>query len=212
MSLVEMPAIAPVSLRIGPASAGISMSPEAFDAITDFDDSVNYELIKGVLVVTPMSSRQERSPNELLGNWLFVYSQQHAQGKYVVVTLFEEYLTTRKNRRRADRVIWVSRAGIRPDPDIDIPTIVVEFVSPGKAAWRRDYIEKRDEYLEAGVIEYWVIDRFLRQLSVYALQAGQPTERVVNETETYRTDLLPGFELPLAALLAAADEWRQADQ
>jgi Uma2 family endonuclease len=69
-------------------------------------------------------------------------------------------------------VIWVARGERHPDPDVDIPTIVVEFVSPGKAAWRRDYIEKRDEYLETGVIEYWVIDRFSRQLAVYCLQAG----------------------------------------
>ena len=217
MSLIEMPAIAPVSLRIGPASAGVSMCPDEFDAITEYDDSVNYELINGVLVVTPMSSRFERSPNDLLGFWLHIYQDRHPEGACLVDTIFEEYVRTRSNRRRDDRVIWVARTGIprtgiQPDPGIDIPTIVVEFVSPGKAAWRRDYMEKRDEYLEAGVVEYWVIDRFSRQLSVYALQAGQPTERVVHETETYRTDLLPGFELPLAALLAAADKWRQAEQ
>jgi Uma2 family endonuclease len=97
---------------------------------------------------------------------------------------------------------------MRPVPNADVPTIVVEFVSPGKAAWRRDYIEKRDEYLEAGVLEYWVIDRFCRQLTVYSLHAGKPTERVVNEPEIYRPELLPGFELPLAA----ADRWGQVDQ
>ena len=30
---------------------------------------------------------------------------------------------------------------------------------------------------------------------------------VVKETQTYQTDLLPGFELPLSRLLAKADDW-----
>ena len=188
------------------------MSPEEFDAIAESDDSVNYELINGVLVVTPMSSRSERSPNDLLGYWLQSYQYRHPEGSCLVDTLFEEYVRTRSNRRRADRVMWVAHSGIRPIPNTDIPTIVVEFVSPGKAAWRRDYVEKRDEYLEAGVIEYWVIDRFSRQLAVYSLQTGKPAERLIGESDTYRSPLLPGFELPLGELLAAADRWVQTDQ
>jgi hypothetical protein len=38
---------------------------------------------------------------------------------------------------------------------------------------------------------------------------GGPVEQVVQENEVYRTDLLPGFEVPLARLLALADEWRK---
>jgi len=57
------------------------------------------------------------------------------------------------------------------------------------------------------VIEYWVIDRFQRTMSFFSSQPGVPPMRVVAATETYQTPLLPGFELPLAALLAAADVW-----
>jgi Uma2 family endonuclease len=185
------------------------MSPDEFDAIVDYDDAFNYELIHGVLVVTPMASRSERSPNELLGNWLYVYRQQHPAGKCLVDTVFEEYLRTSGNRRRADRVLWVAHSGRRPDPDVEVPTIVVEFVSAGKAAWQRDYVEKRDEYLQAGVAEYWVIDRFRRSLTVYTRQSEQVAERTIREAEVYRPALLPGFELPLAEILAAADRWSE---
>ena len=212
MSLVDIPVSISTGMRIGAASAGVSMSADEFDAITDYDDSVNYELINGVLVVTPMSAYSERSPNDLLGHWLQKYKYEHSSGSRLIATVFEQYLHTQGNRRRADRVIWISRADNHPQPDIDVPTIVVEFVSPGKAAWRRDYVEKRDEYLEAGVVEYWVIDRFRRLLTVYSQKDGQPSEHVVPEAEIYRTELLPGFELPLAELLAAADKWNQTDQ
>src|SRR5258708_25079539 len=120
MSTVEVQ----TSARLGPESAGVPMTPAEFDAVTEYDDSVNYELINGVLVVTPMASRSERSPNELLGNWLYEYNRHHPSGKCLLETVFEEYLNTRDNRRRADRVIWVARPGAQSDPQVDLPTIV----------------------------------------------------------------------------------------
>ena len=119
-------------VRLGPESAGILLSPDEFDAATDYDDCFRYELIHGVLVVTPMASGAERSPNDLLGYWLNSYRYQHPAGSCLVETVFEYYLRTRGNRRRADRVIWVADFGSRPNPRTDIPTIVVEFVSSGK--------------------------------------------------------------------------------
>ncbi len=41
---------------LGLESAGILMSPDEFDAAADYDESFRYELIHGVLVVTPMAS------------------------------------------------------------------------------------------------------------------------------------------------------------
>ncbi len=36
-----------------------------------------------------------------------------------------------------------------------------------------------------------------------------PTYEIVTETQSYQTDLLPGFVLPLAKLLAKADQWKR---
>ena len=83
-----------------------------------------------------------------------------------------------------------------------MPSIVVEFVSVGKRNRARDYEAKRDEYLAAGVLEYWVIDRFRRQMTVFRHDGSRAG---VAESETFRTPLLPGFELPLSRLLAEAD-------
>jgi Uma2 family endonuclease len=59
-----------------------------------------------------------------------------------------------------------------------------------------------------GVREYWVIDRFERVMTVYFDDSGKPGERRIEENELYRSAILPGFELPLARLLAAADKWK----
>jgi Uma2 family endonuclease len=100
-------------------------------------------------------------------------------------------------------VIWAG-LGLVPDPQADVPTFVVEFVSKGKRNRVRDYEAKRREYRKIGVAEYWIIDRFRRMMTVFRLDGS---EQIVHEGETYRTPRLPGFELPLARLLAAADRW-----
>lgn len=97
--------------------------------------------------------------------------------------------------------------GRRPDLGSDIPTIVVEFVSAGLRNWQRDYVEKRDEYLALGVAEYWVFDRFERNLTVFRKTSDAWEQQIVRENEVYRPELLPGFELALARLLAVADRW-----
>ncbi len=195
---------------IGPGSAGILMTPEEFDAITDYDQLYRYELIHGVLVVNPIPSEAEVGPNEQLGRMLLNYRDQHPQGTALDDTLPERYVRTHESQRRPDRVIWAG-LGRQPNPRIDLPTIVIEFVSASKRDRQRDYVEKRREYLEIGIAEYWIIDRFRRVMTVYRQETAKPAEQLVGEKETYRTDLLPGFELPLARLLAVADAWKEPE-
>ena len=90
------------------------------------------------------------------------------------------------------------------------PRAKLRDVSAGRRNWRRDYLLKRDEYMTAGVREYWIIDRFRRTLTVYARRRGRVRELVITEGEVYCTPLLPGFELPLARLPALADQWHSA--
>jgi len=190
---------------IGPEQNGLKMTPQEFDDLTEVDELYTYELIHGVLVVNPPPLEQERGPNEELGYWLRQYQETHAQGNSLDATLSEQAVRTPDSRRRADRVIWAG-LGRQPDPVNDVPTIVVEFVSAGRRNWQRDYIEKRDEYLSLGIREYWVIDRFQRMMTVYRSN-DETQKQIIQENETYRPELLPGFELPLAKLLAAADRW-----
>ena len=206
MSTIEIETDAPVVL--GPDLAGTLMTPEEFDAVEECEEDYVYELIHGVLVVSPPPLEKERDPNEELDFLLRLYREQHPQGSALDATLSEQFVRTLDSRRRADRVIWAG-LGRLPDPRRDVPTIVVEFVSSGKRNRLRDYVEKRGEYLAIGVAEYWVIDRFRRTLTVY--RAGEP-DLVIPHDGTYQTPRLPGFELPLARLLAAADRWQVGDR
>ncbi len=198
---LPLPATRP---KIGPESAGVLMTPAEFDAITDYDELYNYELIHGVLVVNPIPSPGETDPNGELEFVLRDYKKNHPQGSCIDKTLVEQYIYTGDSRRRADRVIWIG-LGRTPDLQNDVPTIIVEFVSRSKRDFRRDHVEKRKEYLQLGVQEYWVISRFERTFTVY--RPTEPTETVVKEFDMYSTDLLPSFELRLEEIIAIADDW-----
>jgi Uma2 family endonuclease len=191
-------------LRLGPRSAGLLLTPAEFDRAR-VQEGWRYELINGVLVVSPTPSRQERGPNETLGHWLQNYQERHPHGRALDATLPEEEIETKQNRRRVDRAIW---AGLGRDPDEgEAPTIAVEFVSRGKVNQERDYIAKRVEFREIGVREYWVIDRFRRCLTVFRFVGDKDEDLRIPEVETYETPLLPGFTLDLKQLLALADRW-----
>ncbi|MGZ3356516.1 MAG: Uma2 family endonuclease, partial [Isosphaeraceae bacterium] len=198
----------PNTARLGRHSNGMLMTPEEFDATTDFDELYSYELIHGVLIVSPPPGESERDPNDELGNLLRVYKSSHQAGSALDKTLPEQYVRLADSRRRADRVIWAGLGRV-PNPQTDVPAIVVEFVSRRHRDRVRDYEEKRREYLAIGVLEYWVIDRFRRIMTVCRGRPGpgEPAERVIKENEVYRTPLLVGFELPLAQLLKVADDW-----
>lgn len=199
-------------IRFGPRSAGKLMTPEEFDATPEsaWDDRYRYELIRGILIVVPPVGGSEADPNQYLGYLLLQY-QQPDRGRAVLdVTLPERYVPGTENRRRCDRVVWVG-LGRLPDLMQDVPAIVIEFVSMSRRDALRDYEAKRDEYLAAGVREYWIIDRFRRIMTVYRKGMIGPAHQILIESQTYETDLLPGFVLPLATLLSLADRWKKQE-
>lgn len=200
--------VKPRETEIGPLQNGVVMTPVEFDR-AEFEDGWRFELIHGVLVVSPIPLEQEADPNEELGRLLRNYQEFHPQGKALDKTLSERLVKVGDNRRRPDRVVWAG-LGRRPKRD-EIPTIVIEFVSEGRRNWMRDYIEKRDEYLSLGVSEYWIVDRFQRTLTVYRLEKGKPKKKAYRDNQEFKTPLLPGFELPLSRLFQLADEWAEEE-
>ncbi|REJ80640.1 MAG: Uma2 family endonuclease [Planctomycetota bacterium] len=186
---------------IGPRCNGMLMTTDEFDAADDWEPGYRYELVHGVLIVSPPAGIGERKPNDELGYWLMSYRDTHAQGSALDDTAPEHTLKTSTGRRRADRVIWTG-LGRTPDYENDVPSIAIEFVSERSRDRKRDYEEKPQEYADAGVREYWVIDRFARSLTVFR---GPQGRTVLREGDVYATDLLPGFELSVSRLLEIAD-------
>jgi Uma2 family endonuclease len=193
---------------MGPAANGILMTPREFDR-TKFERGYRYELINGVLVVSSAPLENERDPNDELGFLLRKYQQEHPQGSILDSTLPEQTIRTRANRRVADRAIWVGLG--RLPKRSEAPAIVVEFVSKGKRNMVRDYETKRDEYMVCGVLEYWVVDRFERTVTVFQPSGRRYRRKVYKENQILTTERLPGFELPLARLFSLANRWTEEE-
>lgn len=198
----------------GPRDAGLPMTIEEFEA-AEFEPGFRYELIHGVLVVTPPPLEEERDCNEELGFWLRTYQATHPRGSTLDLTLPEQNIRTLAQNRRCDRAVWI---GLGRPPRTrgpverrDLPAIVVEFASARGADQRRDYEEKQIEYRDMGIREYWIVDRFSRSMAVYCRSGGAWEKRVFGETQTYTTDLLPGFELSVGRLLRVADKYRDTE-
>ncbi|MEM1304260.1 MAG: Uma2 family endonuclease, partial [Planctomycetota bacterium] len=147
MSLLEIEGIETAALPapIGPNANGMLMTAEEYDSADDWVDGYRYELIHGVLIVSPPAGIGERSPNDYLGYLLINYQESHAKGDALDGTAPEQEITIGQARRRADRAIWVG-LGRPPKPLQDTPAIAIEFVSESKRDRQRDYVEKRAEY------------------------------------------------------------------
>ena len=74
------------------------------------------------------------------------------------------------------------------------PDLVVEVVSKGLVM--RDYIEKKNDYENFGVKEYWLIDPLNETIIVYALENNKYSIfSAVEEQGIAKSKLLDGFEL-----------------
>lgn len=82
--------------------------------------------------------------------------------------------------------------------------LAMEVVSEDEADRQRDLVTKRDEFAQAGIAEYWIVDRQEHKITVLALE-GQ-AYRVHGEFgrgSVATSRLLPGFTVPVDAVFAA---------
>ncbi len=107
--------------------------------------------------------------------------------------------------RHPDQAIYLhpSPAG-RASGSRWIPAIVVEVVS--RRGEDRDYVEKREEYLRFGVLEYWIFDPRTRTMLVLERAGDTWLERELGAAATHRTELLPGLEVSVGEILGPPGE------
>lgn len=137
------------------------------------DDGNKYELIHGVLYVTPAPTDQHETIAARLTRLLDPYVAKQGLG-YVY-------------RPRA--VFNIDGSEVEPDlmvrqPNSTIgakwanaprPSLVVEIASPSTR--RRDRTDKRDFYLEYRIADYWIVDADARAITVVRPDCADVVER-----------------------------------
>ena len=85
------------------------------------------------------------------------------------------------------------------------PRLVVEVVSPGDENsdnYTRDYHDKRDQYADRGIPEYWLIDPQRSWVMVGLLVAGRYEFTTFRGNQAIGSQVLPTLDLTVARVLA----------
>jgi Uma2 family endonuclease len=90
--------------------------------------------------------------------------------------------------------------------DKPAPLLVVEVASPGKpgeANYDRDYIEKRREYAERGIPEYWIVDPDREVILVLTLVDESYQDKSFTGTAALASSTFPDLNLTAEQILKA---------
>jgi Uma2 family endonuclease len=127
------------------------------------DDGNKYEVINGELFVTPPPSVDHEEILARLSEMLTEFVRKHSLGR-----VYHPRAVIRFEGSEAEPDLMVR--AVPPDvhgnawEKLPPPLLVVEVLSP--ATRRRDLVNKREYYLDAGVGEYWVVDAERREIRV----------------------------------------------
>lgn len=189
--------------RLGPQHKGLRMTLDEFREI-EFEPGYTYELAKGVVDVAELPSVFHFLVVQIVRDALVLYRAANPSRIYAIGGGAESGLEMPgTNTRRHPDISTYLTAPPTPDAqpwDSWIPEIAVEVVS--ESSRHRDYFEKPEDYLAAGVRLYWIIDPITRSATVLTRSADGWQPSVLPEIGVLTTGLLPGFELRLASVFA----------
>lgn len=185
---------------IGPKHHGRKMSLDKFSK-AEFVEGWLYELSRGVVDVTDLPGLDHGRIVDRITTMFTLYREAHpnrinyrAGGAECRIRL-----PGMQSDRRPDQAVYLF-----PEPEAEdiwrvwTPDIVVEVVSRGGR--KRDFVLKREEYLRAGALEYWILDPKTRKLHVFDRFGDTWEEKVFTGKKLYRTRLLPGLDIRADAL------------
>jgi Uma2 family endonuclease len=193
------------AIKIGPADHGWRMSLADFEH-AEVQEGRLYELGRGVIVVSDVPHPRPLMQLNAIRRQLHAYDLQNLGQIQIIgsVSNCKILVADLESERHPDLAIYKTPlpSGEEDVWAVWIPEIVIEIVSPGSQ--QRDYEEKREEYLQLGVQEYWIVDAERQEVLILRRVGGRWREKIIRPPETYRTRLLPGFVFACAPVFEAA--------
>ena len=95
-----------------------------------------------------------------------------------------------------DIVVFTDRSKLIGTGCIGAPDMVIEILSPSTA--RRDRVKKFNQYLRAGVREYWIVDPDEMMVNAYILESGVHIGKTYHETDEVPVFVLDGCVIRLS--------------
>ncbi|HEY0068607.1 MAG TPA: Uma2 family endonuclease [Chloroflexia bacterium] len=158
------------------------------------------ELTDGVLEVLPMPTRKHQAISRFLFLALLAFLQP--RGGTVFYAPLRMQIRPGKFREPDLLVLRNVDDPRNQDPFWLGADLVMEIVSPDDPA--RDFQVKRNDYAEAGISEYWIVDPTNSAITVLRLNGAQYAEHGVFRAEQRATSvLLADFSVPVNEVFEA---------
>lgn len=166
------------------------------------DDGFRYEVLNGVLYMTPPPRIRHQSVSHNLELALGNFVKEHGRG-IVLSAPCGVRLPGQPVPVQPDILfVQAERRDILGEEYIEgAPDLVVEILSPSN--WLYDRTEKFRAYQKARVPEYWIVDYRARTIEVFVLEEG--TYALLSKSgagEVARSKALAGFEVAVDSVFA----------
>jgi Uma2 family endonuclease len=169
----------------------------ADDLATFPDDGNRYEVIGGMLFVSPAPTTRHQDVSIQLATWLNLSILQSGSGK-VFAAPIDVHLSV-NDVVEPDIIVVLNERLQRIEAKgiVGAPDIVVEILSPSTT--RADRVWKAALYARTGVREYWIVDPTENTILVQSLAGDRyTTAGTFGRDAVLQTHLLPEFRLELS--------------
>ena len=165
------------------------------------DDGNRYEVIRGVLYVTPAPKLKHQFSVSEFSLRLGWFVRENGLGRVLWAPLDVKLPAGIASPVQPDVVFF----GTENEPLWElgyfegVPDLILEVLSPRTRS--RDRKVKLQAYQDAGVPEHWMADPSMRTVTVHVLENGRYVELCRGGIgDRVRSSVLPGFELEVAGL------------
>jgi len=134
------------------------------------DDGNRYEIIAGVLYMTPAPGTGHQSVSARVVTFLVTHVEFAGLGRVFAAPVDVELAPDTVVQPDIVVVLSANLDRITPSRIIGAPDLVVEILSPGTAGYDRR--EKQDAYARSGVGEYWIVDPGAQTVELLTLDQG----------------------------------------
>lgn len=175
--------------------SGLRLTADEYFALPD--DGARYELIDGIVTMSPSASFQHQQiAMEIIRQ---LVSHVHANSLGVLQTESDVHFRDRTAKKnlvyRPDLLFVRAERATDIESRIEIaPDLIVEIISPESRSL--DTVTKFHDYASAGVGEYWIIDPLKNEMHFYLLKDGK-YEAKSPDGDKYSCPTIAGLTLEL---------------
>jgi len=164
------------------------------------DDGNRYEILDGVLYMTPSPSFEHQNANVMISHYLVDHVKLKGLGKVLAAPFDVELPSGDVVQPDVLVVLKEHEEKITQSRLVGAPDLVVEIASPSTAGY--DRAKKQTAYARAGVSEYWVVDTAAKSVELLLLQPATETQPAEYQSQgvfrgkaTLPSKILNGFKV-----------------